>query len=75
MFSTIYRRDKNLEQLLAPSKYPNPKNSRQNPITSCNKCDICISYIVFDRTFKCTVTGKVCYIKDAMNCESINVIY
>ena len=41
MFSNIFRRNKNLKELLVPSKYPNPKNSRQNFITSCNKCDIC----------------------------------
>ena len=31
--------------------------------------------MVFERTFKCTVTGKVYYIKDEMNCESSNIIY
>ena len=66
---------KNLKEILAPSKYPNPKNSRQNCITSCYKCDICKNYMVFDRTFKCTVTGKVYYIKGEMNCESTNAIY
>ena len=54
IFSTIFKRNKNLKEILAPSKYPNPKNSRQNSITSCNKCDICKNYMVFDRTCKCT---------------------
>ena len=31
--------------------------------------------MAFDRTFKCTVTGKVYYIKEEMNCESTNIIY
>ena len=31
--------------------------------------------MVFDRTVKCTVTGKVCYIKGEMNFESTNIIY
>ena len=31
--------------------------------------------MVFDRTLKCTVTGKVYYIKGEMNCESTNIIY
>ena len=75
IFSTIFKRNKNLKEILAPSKYPDPKNSRQNCITSCYKCDICKNYMVFDRTFKCTVTGKVYYIKGEMNCESTNVIY
>ena len=50
IFSTIFKRNKNLKEILAPSKYPNPKNSRQNSITSCKKCDICKNYIAFDRT-------------------------
>ena len=74
MFSTIFRSKENLQQLLAPSKYPNPMNSKQNSIASCNKCDICKNYIAFDRTFKCTVTSKVYYIHCEMNCESANAI-
>ena len=74
IFSTIFKHNKNLKEILAPSKYPNPKNSRQNSITSYNKCDISKNYMVFDRTFKCTVTGKVYYIKVEMNCESTNII-
>ena len=31
--------------------------------------------MAFEKTFKCTVTGKVYYIKDEMNCESTNIIY
>ena len=73
--STIFRSNKNLKELLAPSQYLNPKNSKQNSITSSNKCDICINYMVFDRTVKCAVTGKVYYIKGEMNFESTNIIY
>ena len=75
IFSAIFERNKNLKEKLAPSKYPKPKNSRQNSITSRNKCDICKTYMVFDRTLKCTVTGKVYYIKGEMNCENTNIIY
>ena len=31
--------------------------------------------MVFDRTFKCAVTGKVYYIKGEMNCGSTNIVY
>ena len=31
--------------------------------------------MVFVRTFKCTVTSKVYYIKGQMNCETANIIY
>ena len=33
--STIFKRLKYLKELLAPSNYPNPKNSRQNSINNC----------------------------------------
>ena len=33
--ATIFRRNKNLKELLAPSKCPNPKNNRHNSMTSC----------------------------------------
>ena len=75
MFSTIFKRIKNLKELLAPSKYLNPKSSRQIPINSCFKCAICKRYIVFARAFKFTITGKVYYIKGKMKCESTNIIY
>ena len=48
--ATIFRRNKNLKELLAPSKCPNPKNNRQNSMTSYQmwllqkfheKCDTC----------------------------------
>ena len=35
IFSTIIKRNKNFKEILAPSKYPNPKSSRQNCITNC----------------------------------------
>ena len=50
IFSTIFKHNKNLKESLAPSKYPSPKNNRQNSITSCDKCEICKNYMVFDRT-------------------------
>ena len=31
--------------------------------------------MAFDRTFRCTVTGKMYYIKGEMNCEISNIIY
>ena len=31
--------------------------------------------MLFDRSFKSTVTGKGYYIKGEMNCESTNIVY
>ena len=50
-------------------------NTRTSSITSCNNCDICKNYMIFDNTYICTVTGKSYYIRGQLNCESINVIY
>ena len=74
-FSTIYKRSKNLKELIAPSVYPKNKNTRISSITSCNNCDICKSYMIFDNTFICTVTSKSYFIRCQLSCESINVIY
>ena len=51
IFSNIFKHNKNLKELLAPSKYPNPNNCRRNSITSCNKCNICKNYMLFNGTF------------------------
>ena len=40
-FNTIYRRNKNLKELLSPSLFPNRKSTLINSIISCNSCDIC----------------------------------
>ena len=74
-FSTIYKRNKNLKELIAPSVYPKKINTRISSITSCNNCDICKNYMIFDNTFICTVTRKSYFIRESINCESINVIY
>ena len=74
-FSIIYKRNKNLKDLTAPSIYPKKTNTRTSSITNCNNCDICKNYMILDNTFTCTVTGKSYFIRVQLNCESINVIY
>ena len=74
-FSTIYKRNKNLKELIAPSAYPKIINTKTSSITSCNNCDIWKNYIIFDNTFLCAVTGKPYFIQGQLNWESINVIY
>ena len=74
-FSTIYKRNKNLKELIAPSIYPKKTNTRKSSIADCNNCDICKNYMIFDNTFTCTATGKSYFIRGQLNCESINVIY
>ena len=46
-FNTIYRCNKNIKELLSPSRYPNRKTTKSNSIISCNSCNICKNYMVF----------------------------
>ena len=43
--TTVYRRQKNLKEMLAPSSYPKSVNRQVNIITPCNSCDICKHYL------------------------------
>ena len=70
-----YRRNKNLKELLSPLLYPHRKGTKSNSIISCNICDICKNYVVFENMFTCTVTGKKYFIKGELDCNSCNVIY
>ena len=74
-FNTIYRRNKNLKELLSPSLFPNRKSTKSNSIISCNSCDICNNYMVFENMFTCTVTGKKYFVKGELHCNSCNFIY
>ena len=73
-FNTIYRRNKNLKELLSPSLFPNRKSTKSNSIISCNSCDICKNYMVFENMFTCTVTGKKYFVKGELQCNSCNII-
>ena len=74
-FSTIYKRNKNLKELVAPSIYPKKINTWTSRIKSCTNCDISKNYAIFGNTFICTVTGNSYFIRGQLNCESINSIY
>ena len=74
-FSTIYKRNENLKELIAPSIYPKKINTRTSSAKICNNCDICKNCMIFDDTFICRVTGKSYFKRGQLNCKSINVIY
>ena len=64
-----------MTELLAPSKYSNSsRQSRQSSITSYSKCDIYKNNMVFDKTFKSTVAGKVYYIKKEMKVKGVMLL-
>ena len=55
----IYRRGKNLKEILSPLSFPSTKNLIVGSISNCSKrLDICTNFMVFDTTFKCTAIGK-----------------
>ena len=72
---TLYRREKNLKEILPPSLFPaKPKNS-ESCIKSYEKCDICKNYFIIDNKFKCKVTGRFYNVRGNLCCNSSNVIY
>ena len=73
--STVYKRNSNLKEILAPSLNPAIQRDRGSSITSCKKCDICKNYLVTSSKFVCQATGKKFYLRGHLNCESKNIIY
>ena len=70
-FNVVYKRNKNLKELLTPSLFPTPSRDKY----SCNTRGICKNCIVFSSTFACTVTGEKYYIRGNFTCNSTNTIY
>ena len=73
----MYKRGKNLREMLSPSLFPTSKRAElANTISKCDKrCDICATFMIFEDQFKCTATGKYYRVKGALHCNSKNVIY
>ena len=73
--TTIYRREKNLKEILSPSLFPPKFNKNESYISNCNKCDICKDYLISGNKFKCKVIGRVYSVRGSLSCNSPNVIY
>ena len=56
--NTVYRRQKNLKEMLGRPCYSKSVNSQVNIITPCNSCDIGKYYLVAERKFTSKATGK-----------------
>ena len=74
-FKVVYRRNKNLKELLTLSLFPTRRREKNSCVTSCNTCDIRKNYMVFSSTFFWTVTGEKYYIRGNFSCNSTNVNY
>ena len=55
---TLYRREKNIKEILSSSLFPSKAKQIENSITSSNKCDICKNFLLSDTKFKCTSSQK-----------------
>ena len=47
-FSVIYKRNKNLKEILSPSSYQKPSIKGNGTIVSCNKCDILKNFFDYE---------------------------
>ena len=65
--NSLFKRNKSLKELLAPSLYPNNKVNRVNLITSCIKCDICKNYLICSNYFTCS--------RRVLHCNCNNLVY
>ena len=74
-FSVIYKRNKNLKEIVEPSLYPKPSIKINRTIVNCNKCGICNNFLITDSKFRCTVAGKTDFVKGNLSCDSCNAIY
>ena len=51
---TLFKRNRNLKEILSPSLYTKNKNEKKSyVIKNCGKCDICKNYLISDNTFTC----------------------
>ena len=50
-FFVIYKRMKNLKEIVAPSLYPKPSIKSNHTIVSCNKCNTCKKFLITDSMF------------------------
>ena len=57
--TTIYRREKNIMEILSSSLFPTKFKKNESYFSNCNRCDIYKNYLISDNKFKCKVTGRV----------------
>ena len=73
--NSVFKRNQTLNELLAPSLYPNNKVNRANSITSCNKYDIWKTYLICCNYLTCSVTNRRNFTRGVLYCNCNNVIY
>ena len=77
----VYRRTKNLKDILAPSKCcgDNGVNQAEREMGGCfkcsSRCDLCKNFLIQDSKFKNSSTGRTYKINQNLSCSSKNVVY
>ena len=73
---TVFKRNRNLKEILSPSLYTKNKNEKKSHvIKNCGTCDICKNYLISGNTFTRKVTNNKNYINNDFDCNCMNVIY
>ena len=70
----LYRREKNLKEILSPSLFPAKTKNSESCIPSCKKCDIFKNYLITDNKFKFKVIGRFYNVKGNFHWQR-NVVY
>ena len=74
--SVIYKRNKNLREILSPSLFPRTTKQNGCSIKECNrKCDICKNFLVVSPDYTWFATKRKYKIKIILKCDNRNVIY
>ena len=71
----IYRRNKNLKELISPSAFHKMINKSKFSLNFCEVCDLCKNYLIKSSKFECTKTGKIYNIRAKVSCNCKYVIY
>ena len=55
----VFKRNRNLKEILSPSLFTKNKNEKKSYIVkNYGKCDICKNHLISDNTFTCKGTNK-----------------
>lgn len=68
-FWTVYKGNKNLKELIAPSSYPRQIKTGGSDISNWNNWDICKNYINRDNILACRVNGLSYFMRGQLNCD------
>ena len=72
----IYRRNKNLKELISPSLFPITTKENKCSIEKCNgRCDICNNFLELSTEFTCHATKLEYKISVFLTCKTKNIIY